>query len=77
MESLDSAKNTYQKLLKKISSLTDDGSINQEQKEKYEDKFSKSIEDDLNTSMMITTLYEVLNDKELNDYTKKEILQTS
>ncbi len=75
-ESLDIAKNAYQKLLKKVSTLTDDGNINEDKFNEYKDKFTKSIEDDLNTSMMLTTLYEVLNDKELNDSTKKEIIKS-
>ncbi len=75
-ESLDIAKNAYQKLLKKVSNLTDDGDIDKEKLSEYKEKFKKSIEDDLNTSMMLTNLYEVLNTKDLNDSTKKEIIKS-
>ncbi len=74
-ESLDIAKNSYQKLLQKISRLTEEGEIAQKEIEKYQEKFKQSIEDDLNTSMMLTTLYEVINDKNLNDKTKKELVK--
>lgn len=75
-ESLDIAKNAYKKLLQKTKRLTDNGEIDQEKVSLYKEKFSKSIEDDLNTSMMLTILYEVLNDKEINDKTKKEIVKS-
>ncbi len=36
----------------------------------YQDKFKEAINNDLNTSMMLTILYDVLKDSELNDFTK-------
>ena len=69
---LDGAKNAYTKLLNKTRSLTDDGKVNGY--EEYINKFKDAIENDLNTSMMITILYDVLKDKDLNDATKKYLV---
>lgn len=69
---LDGAKNAYTKLLNKTRSLTDDGNVNGY--EEYINKFKDAIENDLNTSMMITILYDVLKDKDLNDATKKYLV---
>ena len=69
---LDGAKNAYTKLLNKTRSLTDDGNVNGY--EEYINKFKEAIENDLNTSMMITILYDVLKDKDLNDATKKYLV---
>ena len=36
----------------------------------YQDKFKEAISNDLNTSSMITLVYDVLKDDELSDFTK-------
>ncbi len=74
-DSLDIAKNAYQKLLQKTSKLQEEGQLDSQSIETYNEKFKKAIEDDLNTSMMLTIIYEVLNDKSLNDKTKKELVK--
>ena len=40
----------------------------------YVKKFGSCIEDDLNTSNMVTLVYDVLKDESLNDGTKREII---
>ena len=72
-EILDGAKNAYNKLLTKTRSLTDDGEI--KDYEEYINQFKDAIENDLNTSMMITILYDVLKDKALTDATKKYLIK--
>ena len=72
-EILDGAKNAYNKLLAKTRSLTDDGEI--KDYEEYINQFKDAIENDLNTSMMITILYDVLKDKALTDATKKYLVK--
>ena len=72
-EILDGAKNAYNKLLTKTRSLTDDGEI--KDYEEYINQFKDAIENDLNTSMMITILYDVLKDKALTDATKKYLVK--
>ncbi len=69
---LDGARNAYTKLLNKTRSLTDDGEV--KGYEEYINKFKEAIENDLNTSMMITILYDVLKDKDLTDATKKYLV---
>ena len=57
-------------------SLKDEGNILPDKVKLYEEKFKDAINNDLNTSLMLTLVYEVLKDKELNDLTKKEIIKS-
>lgn len=74
--SLDGAKNAYFKLRNKVSSLNEDGETNEEIKEFYNNKFKEAIENDLNTSSMLTLVFDCLKDDNLNDKTKKEIISS-
>ena len=69
---LDGAKNAYDKLINKIKTLTDNGEV--EDYETYIDKFKEAINNDLNSAMMITILYDVLKDDSLSDATKKYLI---
>lgn len=71
---LDGAQNAYMKLKNKVSRLKQD-SVDLEKYDKYINKFKKEIEDDLNTSNMITLVYDVLKDDELTDGTKFKIIE--
>ena len=73
-DALDNANTAYQKLKNKISSLKKDGEINKEEYEKYINQFKHAIEDDLNTSLAITILYDVLK-AEINDFTKLSLIE--
>lgn len=73
-ESLDIAENTYEKLKKKIKSLTNKGDINDEKFEKYKIQFAEAIVDDMNTSNALTTLYDVLKD-DMSDATKIALIR--
>ena len=75
-DALNQAQNTYMKLKNKILSLKEDGNIIDNQVKVYEEKFKDAINNDLNTSLMLTLVYEVLKDKNLNDKTKKEIIKS-
>lgn len=75
-DALNQAQNTYMKLKNKVLSLKDDGNIIDNQVRVYEEKFKDAINNDLNTSLMLTLVYEVLKDKNLNDKTKKEIIKS-
>ena len=75
-EVLDGASREYQKLKKKTLSLTEDGLFNDEKFKYFNDKFKDALSNDLNTSMAITILYEVLKDNELNDKTKRELVDS-
>ena len=64
---LDGAANAYNKLLSKVKSLKNEGEVSNT--EEYINKFKEAIENDLNTSSMITTLYDVLK-SDLSDASK-------
>ncbi len=72
---LDGAQNEYNKLKNKIKNITaDKEEIQKEEIEKYNNKFKESLENDLNTSMALTTLYDVLKDN-INNNTKLELIK--
>ena len=66
-EILDGAVNAYNKLLSKVKSLKNEGEI--KDTDKFIKQFKDAIENDLNTSSMLTTLYDVLK-SDLNDASK-------
>ncbi len=70
---LSGAENAYLKLRSRVSKLNMD-SVNEEQVKVYIDKFKEAIEDDLNSSNMLTLVYDVLKDNELSDGTKLAII---
>ena len=75
-DALDSAKNSYIKLINKIQRLNpkSEDIIDEETKEKYEQEFIEAINNDLNTSLMITTLHNVLKSN-TNDFTKISLIK--
>ncbi len=75
-EILDSTSNEFRKLKNKTLSLKEEGSLDKEKYDKYINKFKEALSDDLNTSMAITILYEVLKDNDLNGKTKMEIIKS-
>ena len=72
-EGMDMAKNSYNKLINKINSLTNDGELEELKIEEYKNKFKEVLSNDLNTSSAITILFDVLK-SELNDNTKKYLI---
>ena len=75
-DSLNVAKMSYEKLRKKTSSLKEDGKIDTEKVKFYKEKFKEAISSDLNTSQMLTCVYDALKDSLLNDNTKREIIKS-
>ena len=74
-EALDSSANTYNKLLSKIRIIIKDDSIVDEDKVlEYKNKFKKELENDLNTSNALTTLYDVLK-ADINNNTKLYLIE--
>ena len=69
---LDSFQNSYDKLKKKIMNLEEDGEV--KDINSFVDKFKDAICNDLNTSMMITCLYDVLKSN-LNGSSKIYLLK--
>ncbi len=72
-ENLDNGAVAFNKLKERISKLKDDEDVNQELLEEYRNKFIEVVGNDLNTSMGITMVYDVLK-LDCNDTTKKNIL---
>ena len=73
-ENLDNAAGTYQKLLTKIAALKPgDGEIDEPAVSALREKFNAALGNDLNTSLAITALYDVLKYK-TNDATKLFVL---
>jgi cysteinyl-tRNA synthetase len=73
---LDGAQNEYNKLKNKIKSIKEDNSnIDKAIFEEYNDKFKEAISNDLNTSMALTILYDVLK-SDINNNTKLELIKT-
>ena len=73
-ENLDNAAGTYQKLLTKISALKpSDDPIDEAAVAALREKFNKALGNDLNTSLAITALYDVLK-YQTNDATKLFVL---
>ena len=73
-ENLDNAVTTYQKLINKIAALDDsDKTVDQAQFDALKEKFNNALGNDLNTSLAITAVYDVLKAK-TNDGTKLALL---
>ena len=72
-EILDGAQNAYNKLKNRVSKLVKDEVDNNKYNE-YIEKFSEAIKDDLNTSNMVTLVYDVLKE-DISDGTKLAIIE--
>lgn len=68
-DNLDIARNAYNKLKSRINQLKEDGSLIDNQIEKYKNLFKEALENDLNTANALTVLYDVLK-SDLNDSSK-------
>lgn len=69
-EALESSQNTYRKLKNRIRKLDRSPNLHDHKIDYYKDKFNGAIENDLNTSSMITIIYDILKDTELTDFSK-------
>ena len=59
-EGLDNAKAAYEKLVARISQLPADGGVREEALLPFRASFREALENDLNTSLAVTALYDVL-----------------
>ena len=66
---LDNTVIAYNKLVNRIANLKDDGEVDMEVASQYIAKFKESMDNDLNTSLGLTSVYDVLKAK-TNDKTK-------
>ncbi len=72
-EVLENVGVAYEKLHKKVLELKDDGTVDEAKFAEYRAKFEEVLSNDMNTSMAITMIYDVLRD-EMNDATKKALV---
>ncbi len=72
-EGLDNTKSAYEKLLARIASLKDDGNVDSETYERLRSSFVEAMDNDLNTSLAITALYDVLKES-TTDATKLALI---
>ncbi len=68
-ENLDNAVVAYDKLISKIAALKPEGEVEQESFDKLKERFVSALNGDLNTSLAVTALYDVLKAK-CSDATK-------
>ena len=72
-EALDNMVAAYNKLAKKVAELKNDGEVDQNVFAQYKTKFEDALCNDVNTSMAITVLYDVLK-ADTNDATKLALI---
>jgi len=74
-EALDQAAQSYTKLKKRIEKLSRTPDLKEGKIDFYQDAFKEAISNDLNTSSMLTLVYDVLKDDELTDFTKLYLIE--
>ncbi len=72
-ETLDQAAGTYNKLKKRIADIKEEGSVDETVVKEWKTKFVEAVGNDVNTSMGITLLYDVLK-ADLNGATKRAVI---
>lgn len=72
---MDNVKTAYDKLLKRIGELKDEGEADKEVFNEYKGKFVDALANDLNTSSAITVVYDMLK-SDTNDKTKLELIKS-
>ena len=73
-DALDQAQATLNKLYSRVSSIVDEGDLQEELFNKYNNQFIEYMSDDLNTANALTVLYDVLKDEEVNGNTKLALI---
>ncbi|MCI8794840.1 MAG: cysteine--tRNA ligase, partial [Bacilli bacterium] len=74
-EAMDIAHNSLVKLKKRISNLNRDGDFYSDKFNYYVSEFKEAFESDINTAQMLTIVYDVLKDQEINDFTKYKLME--
>ncbi|MDD6224470.1 MAG: cysteine--tRNA ligase [bacterium] len=74
-EALEQAEATYKKLKSRIQSLDRTPNLKEGKIDFYQDKFKEAFGNDINTSSMLTLVYDVLKDDELTDFTKLYLIE--
>ena len=74
-EALDQAATAFNKLVKRVSELKNEGEVDEVVKMDLEGKFLDAVSNDLNTSMAITVLYDALK-ADTTDATKLALVES-
>ncbi|MBE5902354.1 MAG: cysteine--tRNA ligase [Lachnospiraceae bacterium] len=70
---LDNMKNAYEKLIKKIAEIPEEGTVDEAAYADYRKKFEDCLCNDVNTSTAITVIYDLLK-SDVNGATKRKII---
>ena len=70
---MENAAVSYDKLVARIAQIAPDGEIDAEAYEKYDSKFREALDNDLNTSLAVTALYDVIK-ADINGATKLALI---
>ena len=73
-ENLDNAKVTYEKLIARIAKLSKDSDVETEKFNELKKIFTDAMDNDINTSLAITAVYDVLK-SDANDATKRALIE--
>lgn len=73
-ENLDNTVQAYQKLVARIAALSQEGSVDMEAAAPFREQFRCALSNDLNTSLALTALYDMLKSG-LNDATKRWLVE--
>lgn len=74
-DTLDNSKAAYERLVNRIANIADDGEVDTELFNRYRTKFIEKVGNDLNTSLGLTVLYDLLKE-ETNGATKLAVINS-
>lgn len=74
-ESLDNVAKAYTKLINRVASLEDNLPVNESSLSPYRKAFMEAMDNDLNTSLGLTSVYDVLKADDINDSEKLALIK--
>lgn len=73
-DALDNAREAYNKLINKIRNIKEEGNLQEEKMEIFRNKFKEALSNDLNTSLCLTCIYDLLK-SDLNGTSKLYLIE--
>ena len=74
-ENLDNARVAYDKLVARVAALSEEGEVDQAAFDQYKAQFIEAVGNDMNTSLGVTALYDVLK-ADTSDATKRALIDS-
>lgn len=74
-DSLDNVQKAYNKLINRVANLKDGEAVNEENLVPYRQSFKDAMDNDLNTSLGLTCVYDVLKANDLSDSEKRKLIE--